>query len=147
MNRKRILVVTIFLIVLAAAIFIFSQIRWSALKPLVIENTVNKNSEWHRDCFQKKLFSLKKDADAAIVIYEYDKRSERWTKGFVINHPDDHGFASYVVENIDETGVTLSYKTTFNHRSFGKNLISNDQGTFKIPWSSIAKIKTVIEKT
>lgn len=63
------------------------------------------------------------------------KRStERWTAGFVINWPDDHGSSSYTVDSIDQDGVTLSYTMYFNHRSFGKNLTTKDSGTFRIPW-------------
>jgi len=84
---------------------------------------------------------LRKDGESAVAVYgrktdDPKRRTEQWTKGFVIEWPDDHGASTYTVENIDEDSVTLSYKTTFDHRSFGRNQISRDQGTFKLPWLS-----------
>lgn len=141
MNIKKRKVLFLFFCILAAsgAIAISVIPRYTVNSKPTEENTVNKNSEWHSKWFQQKLFSLTRDGDAVIAVYE--NNMERWTKGFVITHPDDHGFTSYIIEEFEETGVKLSYKTTFDHRSFGKNLISRDKGTFTIPWIPSSKLK------
>jgi hypothetical protein len=107
----------------------------------VEETTTSKNSEWCRNWFASRLLSLQKDGESVVAVYgrktdDPKRRTERWTTGFVIHWPDDHGSSSYTVDSIDQSGVTISYKNSFNHRSFGKNLITKDSGTFMLPWLS-----------
>ena len=50
--------------------------------------------------------------------------------------PDHHAGSSFEVAAIDDTGVTLTYRSQFDHRSFGKSLITVDRGTVRISWKS-----------
>ena len=108
-------------------------------KPTV-ETTVNQNAVWCRNWFEMRLLSLQKEGESAIAVYgrktDNPKRiTEKWTTGFVVQWPDDHGSASYTADSINQDGVSLSYTMTFDHRSFGKNLKTKDSGTFRLSWS------------
>lgn len=104
-----------------------------------VETTANKDAEWCRNWFASKLLSLQKDGESVVAVYgrktdDQKRRTEKWVRGFIIQCPDDHGSSSCTVDSIDQSGVILSYTNSFDHRSFGKNLISNDRGTFRLSW-------------
>jgi hypothetical protein len=48
--------------------------------------------------------------------------------------PDHHGTNTYTLKQITASGVVLGYESTFDHRSFGKDLISRDTGQIAIPF-------------
>jgi hypothetical protein len=48
--------------------------------------------------------------------------------------PDHHGTSIYTLKEITASGVVLGYESTFDYRSFGKNLISRDTGQIAIPF-------------
>jgi len=48
--------------------------------------------------------------------------------------PDHHASATYSVVDIEPDHVVIAYETRFDHRSFGKNLISVDRGTVSWPY-------------
>jgi hypothetical protein len=84
---------------------------------------------------------LQKGGDSVVAIYgrksdDPKRTTEKWTNGFIITMLDHHASATYTIDSIEESGVTLSYETSFDHRSFGKNLITKDRGTFRLPWLS-----------
>ncbi len=49
-------------------------------------------------------------------------------------HQDEHGLLTFVVEEIKQTGVVLRYESTFDHRSFGKDLVTRDEGEIEVPY-------------
>jgi hypothetical protein len=52
--------------------------------------------------------------------------------------PDEHAHVTYTIARIDTDGVLVEYESTFDHRSFGKNLITQDNGSFKLDWIGAA---------
>jgi hypothetical protein len=64
-----------------------------------------------------------------------------WQKEFTLgagekfmSQPDHHASSSFEVVNIKPRGVDLKYVSKFDHRSFGKNLVTTDEGTIEIPF-------------
>jgi hypothetical protein len=111
-----------------------------------VERTSNVDSAWHRKHFESRLLSLQREDDSAAVVYGRKSdlpncRAERWTIGFTINRPDRHGSTTYTVDSIDARGVCIAYQSSFDHRSFGKNLISEDSGGFRLPWISVQFVR------
>ena len=51
--------------------------------------------------------------------------------------PDHHGSFFYAVKDIAKSGVLVEYETQFDHRSFGKDLITIDKGEFEIGYGAI----------
>ena len=57
--------------------------------------------------------------------------------GMVIYSPDHHGRKIFTVKRITADGILLEYFTTFDHRSFGENLITQDRGEIELhPFSN-----------
>ncbi len=52
--------------------------------------------------------------------------------GEIFWSPDHHGSAIFTVKQIAPEGLVLSYRTEFDSRSFGKNVISIDEGEIKL---------------
>lgn len=121
--------------------------RVPSLSPHV-ERTANKDSDWHRKAFESSLLSLQRERESVVAVYGRRsdlprRRTERWTTGFTIRRPDDHGSITYTVDAIDAEGVDLSYESSFSHVSFGRNLVSRDRGTFRLPWLSAELVRYV----
>ena len=64
------------------------------------------------------------------------------TNDFVVNlgddfqmAPDEHASARFVVRAIDDEGITVEYESSFDHHSFGKDLITRDIGQFRWDYS------------
>jgi hypothetical protein len=51
------------------------------------------------------------------------------------SRPDKHASFAFELIRINKNGIILKYQATFDHRSFGKNLISIDEGELEIPYS------------
>lgn len=52
--------------------------------------------------------------------------------GEVFFSPDHHESRIFTVKRVDPDKVVLQYETEFDHRSFGKNLITTDSGEIKL---------------
>ena len=50
------------------------------------------------------------------------------------HRPSHHQSSRYTLKEIEPTGIIIEYEKRFDHRSFGKNLISLDRGELRIPW-------------
>ncbi len=109
-----------------------------------VEQTTDKQKVWIIDKMKEhvKVISLRNgkahfesdgffhsgDADMAKT---FDKATgEAFSSG-----ADHHSSLMLKVTNISkEKGVTISYLSKFNHKSFGKDLITEDRGEFTLPW-------------
>ena len=56
--------------------------------------------------------------------------------GTVLSIPDEHGSEQYKIVDINRAGVKISFQSHFDHRSFGKNLISETSADLILPWSN-----------
>ena len=64
-----------------------------------------------------------------------------WTKDFKLkinekfyDQPDHHAHTDYEILNFDENTITIKYTSSFDHRSFGKNLITTDTGIINLEY-------------
>ena len=48
--------------------------------------------------------------------------------------PDHHQTESFRLKEILRDGAMMTYESKLDHRSFGKNLLTIDQGAFKVNW-------------
>lgn len=55
----------------------------------------------------------------------------------LVSPPDHHASFFYEVKEIKKNSVVLKYETRFDHRSFGKDLITHDEGEFEITYGRI----------
>lgn len=51
--------------------------------------------------------------------------------------PDHHSSSTLTMVGIDSNGLKLSYEMRFDHRSFGKDLITIDKGSIAVPLKSV----------
>jgi hypothetical protein len=67
--------------------------------------------------------------------------------GESFNGPTDHhGSSTIKLAGIEKSGLQLSYEMRFDHRSFGKDLITIDSGTVVLPLKSEQPVKASIRK-
>jgi hypothetical protein len=108
------------------------------------DSTINLNDKWiaqHLGEFLNEV-SLRKDAKihfSAKALFTSKLATPENPREFDLAigdsffEPDHHGSTSFTVKEIRPSSVVLSYQVTFDHRSFGKNLISRDDGLVEIP--------------
>ena len=129
----------------AGVYYLWVSGRLPVLSPYV-RRAVNRDSDWHRKRFEADLLALQREGGSAVAVYgarsdRPKRRTERWTTGYTIGRPHDHGSVTYTVDSIDTEGVNLAYESSFDHRTWGKNLISQDCGTFRLAWLSIEFVR------
>lgn len=71
-------------------------------------------------------------SDGSLV--SVDKREPDFylRRGDVFVLPDHHGSVKFVLKNIYFGGADFEYESTFDHRSFGKNLLTVDRGMVRL---------------
>lgn len=101
-------------------------------------STTNHDRDWHIRFLRTRLQSLQpKDGQVQITGLVFQSpvaQSHTVPAGYKLAFPDDHGHWIYTIARIESDGVVIEYESSFDHRSFGKNLITRDKGTFKLPW-------------
>jgi hypothetical protein len=53
--------------------------------------------------------------------------------GDTFDLPDHHGNVRFTLKKISPAAIFLTYRTSFSHMSFGKNLVTIDEGELEIP--------------
>lgn len=101
-------------------------------------NTNNKHQNWHVNFLKGRISSLQ-PADGSVqitgrVFQSPDVETHTVPLGYKITFPDQHGSKVYTIARIRDDGVLFEYESTFDHRSFRKNLIERDTGTFLLLW-------------
>ena len=48
--------------------------------------------------------------------------------------PDHHASATFTLTGIEDNGIVIRYESYFDHRSFGKDLITKDVVEFRWPY-------------
>lgn len=49
--------------------------------------------------------------------------------------PDHHGVITWTVTKLNDDGLLFDYRSRFDHRSFGKNLITETRAEISVPWT------------
>ena len=112
-----------------------------AANPQIVRTT-NRDSAWHAKFLSSRLIALQREKEGIKItgtVFQTPNAETRVVAvGYKITHPDDHGSTSYTVSKITDEGVVFQYESSFSHQSFGKNLITIDQGTFLLQWFDAA---------
>ena len=100
------------------------------------KQTTNAQADWHVTHLNSRYASVFKATNGVGVVDGWpDNPTTSVLKvGSSFVEPDDHGHRKYTVLKIEEGGVVFEYFSSFDHRSFGKNLIEEDTGTVKLKW-------------
>ena len=117
-----------------------------------VERTTNRSNDWLVGFFKGSVLSLSIDENGAHFQTRRDgakfrlgdpkKRDEMdggWKfqftlakAGEVFYSPDKHGMRIFTVKRITDDSLLLEYLTRFDHRSFGKELITEDTGQIEL---------------
>ncbi len=108
-------------------------------KPVQIEKTYNQQQYWSLNYLNENVLSCQRIQDS--VAFRTTAKigvgiwSKSWNQDFILGRegefflsPDHHLKASFRIESIDSAGMRIRYEYQFDHRSFGKDLISIDSG-------------------
>jgi hypothetical protein len=101
-----------------------------------IKQTKNAQKEWHIAHLNIRYASVFKATNGVgvVEVWPENPRTTVLSVGTSFVEPDHHGYLKYTVLKIEEDGAVFEYYSSFDHRSFGKNLIEKDSGTFKLKW-------------
>lgn len=104
--------------------------------PVKTTRTTNQQAEWHLKHLNDRYASIVKTAGGVDFVEGLPDNPKKATMpvGSTIVEPDHHGSRKYTIVKIEGDGVVIEYFSRFDHRSFGKELIEEDRGTFKLKW-------------
>jgi hypothetical protein len=114
-----------------------------------VERTTNQQKDWFEPFFRKAAISLSIDSTGAHFRTRRDARKfclgaprepmgefqfefTLSKPGEVFYSPDHHGMMIFTVKRITADAIVIGYESSFDHRSFGKNLVTKDEGEFTL---------------
>jgi len=111
-------------------------------KPVQIKKTYNQHQSWSLNYLNENVLSCQQIHDS--VAFQTTTKlgvgqwGQSWNQKFILGKegefflsPDHHLKASFRIESIDSAGMQIRYEYQFDHRSFGKDLISIDSGEIR----------------
>jgi hypothetical protein len=110
-----------------------------------VERTVGKNKSGTEAYLRAHILELYPVNGKASFVTDgelgIDDKGKGWSKEFVLvageqfqAQPDHHASSTFEIKAVNSTGVALKYSSKFNHLSFGKNLITIDEGEIELPF-------------
>ncbi|KKL96104.1 hypothetical protein LCGC14_1847800 [marine sediment metagenome] len=117
---------------------LFGWGAWNAHRPPAVETTTNKRRDWHEQFLKSRLVAVMPEGNGAVltgtIFGSPDLQTHVVNAGFQFTFPDDHGLTTYTIIRIERDGIVVGYKSTFDHRSFGRNLVTSDKGELELQW-------------
>ena len=102
-----------------------------------IETTTNVNSQWNVEYYDKHYAVIKKTTEGLILKSSIDDKDNTTLKiDAYLEYPDHHSSRKVTLVKTDDKGAHFTYESSFDHRSFGKELIEKDSGKFFVPWKA-----------
>ena len=101
-----------------------------------IKTTTNVNSKWNAEYYANKYPVIKKTPEGLIFVSSNNKSDTALIIGASLEYPDHHSSRKVTLVKTDDKGAYFIYASSFNHMSFGKNLIEKDAGEFFVPWKT-----------
>ena len=102
-----------------------------------ITTTTNVNSKWNTEYYDNQYATIKKTSEGLIFISSNDEGGTTTVKiGASLEYPDHHSSRKVTLVKTDDKGGHFTYESSFDHRSFGKELIEKDSGKFFVPWKA-----------
>lgn len=110
--------------------------------PPEVVRSVGSQAQWHAEALRRHFWSLTPD-DGGIRIeqdgwFHMPPNPLRVGDGFQ-GPPDHHAASRYTILGIETDGVQIEYESTFNHHSFGRNLVTVDTGRITLPFTAETK--------
>lgn len=110
-----------------------------------VKNTVAKNQIGMEEYLNAHLITVLPDSgkvrfmtDGSLGIGNW---GDSWQSEFALGvgekfqtQPDHHSSSSFEVRGISVKGIVVKYQTKFDHQSFGKDLITIDEGEIEISY-------------
>ena len=98
--------------------------------------TTNAQAQWHIDFLNRRYASIFEATNGVGLVQGWPENPTTSVLqiGSSFNDPDHHSQKKYTIRRIEDDGVVIDYFSSFDHRSFGKNLIEEDTGTVKLKW-------------
>ncbi len=120
----------------------------SALWATPTQETSDKHKTHLRTFCETHLISISRfdhqiafTSDGKLGTWIGDGTTKRWVSdwslapnGTFYTQPDHHSAIEFTVLAVSDTGVTIGYTSRFDHRSFGKDLLTIDRGSFEIDY-------------
>jgi len=117
---------------------LFAGGAWNAHRPRAVETTANEHRDWHEQFLRRRLVAVMPEGTGAVltgsIFGSPDVQTRVVAAGFQFTFPDDHGHTTYTIVRIRPDGLVVGYKSTFDHRSFGRNLVTSDEGELELQW-------------
>lgn len=111
---------------------------WNAHRPPAVETTTNKHRDWHEQFLKSRLVAVMPEGNRVVltgtIFQSPDLQAHVVNAGFQFAFPDDHGQTTYTITRIKRDGIVVGYKSTFDHRSFGRKLVTSDKGELELQW-------------
>jgi len=114
-------------------------VAWALGDAPKTERSVGEQRQWYEDFFQRSVLSLARNEDRVMFVSDgaFGLRGEsEWVTSFSLESggifyqaPDDHSSCEFKVLELGDEGITLEYTSRFDHRSFGRDLITIDTAT------------------
>ena len=117
-----------------------------------VQVTRNEQAQWHRDFFSAHTVSLERFDDGVRLVSDGSFRIEGADdaglllgieggpllreKDVFLGPPDEHSSTTYTVLRVGDKSVEIGYVAEFDHRAFGRDLITRDDGTVMLPYFS-----------
>ena len=105
------------------------------------KETTGEHTEWMKKAFALLVKSLSFQKGSAhfvtdVFFQKAGKSDFLLSRGDAFEGQSDHHASStFTCTGVNEKdGVSIQYQSNFDHRSFGKNLVSTDKGNLLIPW-------------
>ncbi len=130
-----------------------------------VETSENKNVEWIKQYFARQYIYIIRDGDSVVFAEDgtinlfgiMGKEKTVLREKEVLPGPmDHHASSSYTVSAILPDAVELTYRSSFDHRSFGPDLITKDSGVVRLVYSpawvpavydgDVAKVKELLSE-
>lgn len=115
--------------------FVCSSVAHAA----VTEKTHDEQLAWVAN-YLKQHMTCTVNGEKVSVVSDGQITSGNGLKEFVLsvgdkfhNPPDEHAVISYTLKSILPNAIDVEYESNFDHRSFGKDLITIDSGVVSLP--------------
>jgi hypothetical protein len=122
-------------------VYVFTNCS-SIEKQAMVEKTFGQQQSWALNFLNENILSLHRLEDSVAFRttaklgigqwgYSWNQNFSLGREGEFFLSPDHHLKVSFRISSIDSTSVQIKYEYKFDHRSFGKELISIDTGEIR----------------
>jgi len=107
-----------------------------------VQQTTGQDHVWHQRFLREHLTLTLLDSntveftsDRLHPAHPTGKDDSKLRVGSSLIMVDDHASTTYVIRSLAATDAYVDYEAKFDHRSFGKDLITIDTGTVTVPYA------------